>query len=360
MQRIISGALGVAGALGLIFGSYPFVPSSHAATPLETLRYSPDTTAMLGTQTVDDEDAAADDLAGTVTLLGLGALAGETDLDAYHLFENDDQLLSFDTTVDLPGGVVARPADVVRFDGGVYTIEFDADANGIERGTDLEAVSEIDGDLLVSFDVTVELDGVTMYDEDLVLFDGASFSLFLDGSDAGVTANLALDAAHYIACNGHLLLSFDGGGSVGTVVFDDEDVLEYDPVADTWELAYDGSGATPAWRAADLDATHATVDPGPGPAAVFGQTILAQANKGDYTWPIAVDFEAVRGGFVLSPDVGTYVFDAETSGNGTVITDFELPAPSNGFWYLVRPGGCDLSSWQTTLGVEPGRDPALP
>ena len=30
---------------------------------------------------------------------------------------------------------------------------------------------------------------------------------------------LAIDAAHYIECNAHLLLSFDGGGSVGAIVF---------------------------------------------------------------------------------------------------------------------------------------------
>ena len=35
-------------------------------------------------------------------------------------------------------------------------------------------------------------------------------------------------------------------------------------------------------------------------------------------------------------------------------------APGTGYWYLVRRGGCIQSSWQSSLGAEPGRDATLP
>ena len=50
-------------------------------------------------------------------------------------------------------------------------------------------------------------------------------------------------------------------------------------------------------------------------------------------------------------------FDAET-GVICVLHD-ALPAAGQGFYYLVSPN-CSTRSWQTTLGVEPGRDDAVP
>jgi hypothetical protein len=198
-------------------------PASHAATTLDTLRYSPDITVLLAGVTVKDEDAAEDNLAGTVTSVNLGTLPAGTDVDAYHLLPNGDKLLSFDTTVDLPGGLTARPADVVRFDGTTFSLEFDAFANGLPGGANTDAVSIVGGDdLLLSFDTTTLLNGLTVDDADLVSFDGATFSLFFDASTADVAVNLDLNAVHHLDGNGHLLVSFDGSGTVGGVAFNDD------------------------------------------------------------------------------------------------------------------------------------------
>jgi hypothetical protein len=61
-----------------------------------------------------------------------------------------------------------------------------------------------------------------------------------------------------------LALSFDGGGSLPGVAFADEDVLEYDVVAGTWEVTYDGSAHHIGWDAANLDAV-ALPTPAPPP-----------------------------------------------------------------------------------------------
>ena len=106
---------------------------------------------------------------------------------------------------------------------------------------------------MLSFDTAVAFAGFTAEDEDLVRVSDSSFSLFFDGSAAGVAPGLDLDAAERLS-NGHLLLSFDGSGSLGGVSFDDEDVLEHDPDAGTWELAYNGSAERTLVGGANLDA----------------------------------------------------------------------------------------------------------
>lgn len=231
--------------------------STQAATPLAELRYSPDVTVTLGVTLLADQNAGADNLsAGVVTLLDIGPIPTATDLVAYHLLSNGDRQLAFDTTVTL-GAVNAEPRDVMRYDGAVYTLDLDGSAVGIPSGVQIDAIARTaDGNLLLSFDSTVILGAITADDEDLVRFDG-SFSLFLDTSAAGISPGLDLNGAHKLF-NGHLLLSFDGSGTVGGIVFNDEDVLEYDPASAIWELAYDGSAQHATWAAAELDALWAT------------------------------------------------------------------------------------------------------
>ncbi|MCR9094564.1 MAG: hypothetical protein NXI30_10140 [bacterium] len=158
-------------------------------------------------------------------------------------------------------GVVASPGDVVRFDGASYEIVLDASAAGVPPGARIDAVTRgPTGDLLVSFDVTVNIDGTVFADEDLGrLTPDGLWGVFFDGSEEGVPTRLDLDAASIDAA-GVLHVSFDSDGVVGGVVFADEDVLAYDLATGTWatspsfDASADGSGNAAAWRAADLDA----------------------------------------------------------------------------------------------------------
>lgn len=331
----------------------------HAATALTELRVSPDTTVTLGTPAVEDENVASDNLTGTVSAVGIGAIPPETDLDGYARSGNGYQLLSFDTTVVLPGGITAKPGDVVRYNGVSYAIEFDASAHGIPGNASVDAVAIHPTGLLLSFDVTVDLGSFEAAPADLVLFDAGGSSMFFDGSALGVPEGLDLDAADYLVCNDNLLLSFDGSGTVGGVAFDDEDALEYDG-AGAWSMAYDGSAHDPNWVSADLDAIHATVNLGPGPPVVFGQTVLAQADKITFSWGGAVSFRVVRGSFATSTAVGTYGVNSATGGTGISFVDATVPASGTGAWYLVKPSGCTQTSWQSVLGAEAGRDTAIP
>jgi hypothetical protein len=220
-----------------------------------TVALSSDTTITLGGTTFDDQEPFSDNQMGTVVGLPLGTLPDSSDVDAYHFFADGDQLYSLDTTVDLGGGLTVGPADVVRFDGATDTVEYDASAEGIPDGAIVDAVTvHSSGDLMLSFDTTLDLGGgVTAEDDDLVRFDGGTtYSIVFDGSAQGVPSGLDLDGADFRASDGHLLLSFNGSGALGSVDFEDEDILEFDPVGTTWTLFYDGSAQHPELAAADL------------------------------------------------------------------------------------------------------------
>jgi uncharacterized repeat protein (TIGR01451 family) len=230
-------------------GSNPNV----ARTPLEWLAVSPDATVELGGVFVDAQDVAVENLLGVVVPMSLGTLPTGVNVTAYHLLPNGDQLFSLDGTALLAGPLAVGPDDVVRYDGDSYTLEFDGSAEGVAGGAGVDAVSTSGGDLLLSFDTTVTLGVNTADDEDLVRFDGSGFTLFFDGSATGVPEELDVDAAHNMG-GGRIALSFDGSGSLPGVVFADEDVLEYDLLTGAWEITYDGSAEHAAWGGANLDA----------------------------------------------------------------------------------------------------------
>lgn len=242
----------------VLAGLWCLAAPAVALTPLSSLQFSPDITLTLGSLTITPQNEAQDNLAGSASLVSIGTtLPAGTRITGYQHLTNGDQLLSFDITVNLPGGLTAGPGDVVRYNGSAYSIEFARSAHGIPTGVIVDAVSAIGSELLLSFDTTVIVGGVTADNEDLVWFDGIGFSLFFDGSAAGVPPELNLIGAQYLG-NGHLLLSFDGSGTVGGVSFNANDVLEYDPSGGTWQLAYNGSTEYATWGAATIDALAAT------------------------------------------------------------------------------------------------------
>jgi len=218
-----------------------------------SLVLSPDVTTDLSGTRVEDQDVASDDGAGSVVTLALGTLPIASDITAYARAANGDLLFSLDTTVDLDG-VVARPGDVVRYDGTSYSIEFDAAAAGVPFTAQTDAVSVAAGGILLSFDTTVDLgEGIVAADEDLVVWDGAYFNWVFIGSSHGLDARLDVDAARELG-GGRYLLSFDTAGEIAGFDFDDEDVLEFDPSGPGWSLHYDGSSAHPPLVAADVTA----------------------------------------------------------------------------------------------------------
>jgi hypothetical protein len=237
---------------------------------------SPDITIGLdgGTVVTSDEDVAVDN-SSFVLLENLGALPEASDVIALGGNASGDRLIALDITSSLPGGIIASPGDVIRYDGANYSIEFDASAEGVPAGARTDAASIAPGGLLLSFDTTVDLDGVIAADEDLVRWDGAAFTLVFDGSAEGLADGLDADAGQDLG-SGAFLISFDTSGQIGGVNFDDEDVLRFDGSA--WTLEFDASGAHATWAAADLDAVMVP-EPGFGGLVVTGALWLGLAGR---------------------------------------------------------------------------------
>jgi hypothetical protein len=230
------------------------VPAGAAA--VEPVSLSPDITVTLDGVDFADESVAKDDGLGTTLPVAVGLLPESAAVTAFHPLANGDVLFSLDTTVELAGGspLTVYPGDVVRYTGSVYLLEFDSAAAGLPAGVSTDAVSQTSGgDLLLSFDTTVDLTTTIAADEDLVSWNGASFALVFDGSAEGLADGLDLDAAHTLAGD-VLAVSFDAGGSIGGIDFDDDDVLRFDPSGPTWTLLYDASAEHASMAAADVQA----------------------------------------------------------------------------------------------------------
>jgi hypothetical protein len=222
---------------------------SRAASP--NVEVSPDVTIDLPDGVLDDHGVRIDSCTTCPIPVDLGLDVAD-DVDALHALSPDETLFSLEATRSF-GALVVEAEDVARLDaaGPTYTLEFDGSAAGVPAGADLDALAVVGGDLVLSFDTTVTLGALTVDDEDLVLWDGATFTLYFDGSAAGVPAGLDLDAAHVLP-GGNLLASFDGSASLSGVPFDDEDVLEWSGA--TWSMAYDASASSASWAVGDLDA----------------------------------------------------------------------------------------------------------
>lgn len=252
------------------------------ATAQEVISASPDITIDLGASVIAaDEDVVLDNQLGVVTLENLGDLPDASDVIALALDGNGDRFISFDTTTLLSGGVVARPGDVVRYDGAAYSIEFDVLSAGLPFGVATDATSRSPNGLYLSFDTTVDLGGgIVAADEDVVDWNGASFTMVFDGSAAGLDGSLDVDAVQGLDA-GSFLLSFDTTGQIAGLFFDDEDVMRFDGV--NWSVEFDASAVNSAWAAADLDALMVPVpEPSVGWMLVAGVAALVgcSARKG--------------------------------------------------------------------------------
>ena len=243
-----------------------------------------------------------DDAQGGVTVLDLGDLAARRAHTAYAQTTDGAELVAFDIPIALDAFTM-RPADAA-IAAATRSRSFDGAANGIPAGIGVDAVIEIDGDLVPRSPPPSRSPtrARRVEDEDLVRRAGDSFTLLFDGSAAGLPDGLDLDGAQVLA-NGHLLLSFDGSGQIEDVAFDDEDVLELDPLQTTWQLAYDASAAFPQWRDADLTALLAVVVPDTPTATETAvatatrtptRTAGASAYAADRRRRVAIHADAVR------------------------------------------------------------------
>ncbi|HEY3474053.1 MAG TPA: SdiA-regulated domain-containing protein, partial [Anaerolineales bacterium] len=129
--------------------------------------------------------------------------------------------------------------DVMRFDGASWSLFFDGSDVGV-GGLDLVGLDVVDTNtLLMSFNSAVTIGGLTFAPQDIVQFDATSlgsltagtFSMYFDGSDVGLsTTGEKIDSVNLLP-DGRILVSTTGNPSVPGVSGTDEDLLAFAPTA---------------------------------------------------------------------------------------------------------------------------------
>jgi uncharacterized protein YjiK len=190
----------------------------------------------------------------------VGLTGNGVDVDAFEIDADGSILLSIDRdNIEIPGIGAIDDSDIVRFlptstgldTAGTYQLYLDGSTVGLD--TDAEDIDGIafapDGRLVVSLRGSSNILGVfTSGDEDLLSFNGSSWSIYFDGSDVGLNAaNLDVDSASIDRSHGTIDLSFNQAFSIPGLSGDGDDITQFTPnslgknTSGTFSLAWDSS-----------------------------------------------------------------------------------------------------------------------
>ena len=195
--------------------------------PVTTLAYfsTPGNTAVPGVAGAnDDADIYAWNSDGSYARVfdaSVAGVPGAADVDAFVYNGPSDIYLSFnnDTAVNLPGLAGVQDEDIVHWNGTTWSLHFDGSAVGLDGGgaEDVDAFAILGGSVLVSTLGNPAVPGLAgLTDKDLLQCTGTSCTLYFDGSDIALTTTAEdIDFAG-IATSGDLQLSTRGTFAVAS------------------------------------------------------------------------------------------------------------------------------------------------
>ena len=166
----------------------------------------------------------------------------------------DNIILSTETDATL-GGLSFADEDLARYAPDIDVATRYLDGSAVGNTQDVDAVHVLaNGHLVLSTIGTATIGGVTFENEDLIDYDPVadSATLIFDGSALFTSGNTDISAVH-VMDNGHLLLSNEYTAALGGVSFGPNDLVDYDPATDTATLYFDGDAVSfTGW----IDAVH--------------------------------------------------------------------------------------------------------
>lgn len=213
----------------------------------DSIILSTKTPATLGGLSFMENDLAEyDPRADTATLFFDGSATTLLEnIDAVHVLGNGHLLLSTGVGATL-GGLSFGADDLIDYDPVADSSAMVFDGGALFGATDenIDAVHVLDnGRLILSTNASATLGGLTFGANDLVDYDLATdtASLFFDGSVLFGGGGEDIDGVH-ILDDGHLILSdANDGALLGGLAYNDDDLVDYDPVAGTANLYFNGS-----------------------------------------------------------------------------------------------------------------------
>ncbi len=183
-------------------------------------------------------------------------------INGFDVMSSTEILMSFLTTVTLPGAGEVTDGDIVKFTAtslgdntaGSFEMYFDGSLAGLTAGID--ALSQLpDGSLLISTDAKTDVPVLgQVRDEDILRFTpttpgdntSGTWSMYVDGGEVSLGTFAENIDAVGVDASGSLVLSTQGNFDVTTVAGADEDVFAYTPSSPTTgtynpDLFFDGS-----------------------------------------------------------------------------------------------------------------------
>ena len=229
------------------------VATQNAAEPNTNGQFTislsnPSATDTILSYTVSGDATAGDDyapLSGSVTILA-NQLDATVDINVLDdtLFEPTESVV-----VTLDGITAGEP-----------NISIGASNSATVDITDNDPPSGGDPVLLFSLNRSTTVDGLSVTDEDIVSFDGSTFTTYFDGSDVGL-GSIKIDAFDVIS-DTEILISFSQSSSIdgiaGTV--DDSDIVLFTATSlgantvGSFSLFFDGSDVGLSNNGEDIDA----------------------------------------------------------------------------------------------------------
>ena len=208
-------------------------------------------------------------------------LDGFSQVDATHFYA------SFADNVTLPGVGAVQDEDVVYWNGTTWSLFFDGTSRGLgNSGQDVDAISVVSGTLYFSTGLSTSPTGPTgpADDSDVYSWSGSAVARVWSATANGLPATANVDGLIWTDAT-HLDLSFSADTTAPTVgAVQDEDVVQFD--AGTWSVFFDGTAHGMTSVGQDLDAiSFAGTTTPPPPPPPPGQPTLYLSTAGNSNPP---------------------------------------------------------------------------
>ena len=247
------------------------------------------------------------------TLFLDGALTSlNKSINAVHVLQNGHIVMSVadDTTI---GGLSFKNEDLVVYDpmADSATMYFDGSLHFAQDENIVSVHILNNGNLILSTDGGATLGGVSFSGKDLIEYNPVSMSasIFFDGD--ATTLSEDITAVHVLE-NSHIVLAAKGATSLGGLSFSAADLIEYDAATDTATFFFQGSSlfSNPS---ESIAAAHVYGDDGPVVGAFLDQFNAVAYNGNDGTldwagdWQEIGEFDGPSSGDVRVPTAGQVV-----------------------------------------------------
>jgi hypothetical protein len=258
----------------MILGAVLILVASATGPVNANIVLSTDNTETLGGLTFSKDSLAEyNPTTDTATLYFDGSLfGGPSDIDALHVLDNDNIVLSAVAGTTL-GGLTFGKGDLVEYDPTTDTATIFLNENlfsSVQPNIDAAYVSD-NGNIILSTTGNATLGGVSFGKDDLIEYNPTTdlASLFFDGNL--FSSNENIDSVHILS-SGNIVLSTVGATTLGGLSFGADDLAEYNPTTNTATLYFDGNYFT---GSANIDSVYIASMPEPATIAMLGLGCLA-------------------------------------------------------------------------------------